>query len=99
MEGCQCRAAAAIALNRMYVGAHFPLDILGGVAVGLVSGGLVLVVAQRQSRRMHPTNAAPIARGSRQGVRSAFAYRVPSAFITTIFATLGRERWLPWKVP
>ena len=50
-------AAAAIALNRMYVGAHFPLDILGGVAVGLVSGGLVLVVAQRQSRRMHPTNA------------------------------------------
>ena len=40
-------AAAAIGLNRMYVGAHFPLDILGGVSVGLVAGGIVLVVAQR----------------------------------------------------
>jgi undecaprenyl-diphosphatase len=36
--------ATAIALNRMYVGAHFPLDVVGGIAVGLVSGGLVHVV-------------------------------------------------------
>ena len=49
-------SVAAIALHRMYVGAHFPLDILGGVAVGLMSGGLVLVVAQWQSRRIHPMN-------------------------------------------
>ena len=46
------RAASAVAvlmigLNRMYVGAHFPLDILGGAAVGLVAAGIVLVVAQR----------------------------------------------------
>ncbi len=40
-------AAVLIGLNRMYVGAHFPLDILGGAAVGLVAGGIVLVVAQR----------------------------------------------------
>ena len=44
-------AAAAIGLNRMYVGAHFPLDILGGVAVGLIAGGIVLVVGQRLSNR------------------------------------------------
>jgi undecaprenyl-diphosphatase len=50
-------ATAAIGLNRMYVGAHFPLDILGGVAVGLVAGGIVLVVEQRLSRLTHPTRA------------------------------------------
>jgi undecaprenyl-diphosphatase len=43
-------AAAAIALNRMYVGAHLPLDILGGVAVGLLSGGLVLVSERSRPR-------------------------------------------------
>jgi undecaprenyl-diphosphatase len=48
--------AGMIALNRMYVGAHFPLDIVGGVAVGLMSGGIVLVVAQRLLvRRAPPT--------------------------------------------
>jgi undecaprenyl-diphosphatase len=43
--------AALISLNRMYVGAHLPLDILGGAAVGLVCGGIVLIVAQQLSRR------------------------------------------------
>ena len=46
--------AAMISLNRMYVGAHFPLDIVGGGAVGLMSGGIVLVVAQRLSVRRAP---------------------------------------------
>ena len=50
-------AAAAIGLNRMYVGAHFPLDVLGGVAVGLVAGGIVLVVGRLLSRRTHSTTA------------------------------------------
>ena len=49
-------AAVAIGLNRMYVGAHFPLDILGGVSVGLAAGGIVLVVEQR-SRRTQPVIA------------------------------------------
>jgi len=49
-------AATAICLNRMYVGAHFPLDVLGGVAIGLLTGGTVLVIAQRLSRR---TSSAP----------------------------------------
>ena len=47
-------AATLIGLNRMYVGAHFPLDIVGGVAVGLIAGGIVLV-AQRWSVRRAPT--------------------------------------------
>ena len=45
--------AALIGLNRMYVGAHFPLDIVGGVAVGLTAAGIVLVVAQRLVQRSH----------------------------------------------
>lgn len=47
--------AAMIALNRMYVGAHLPLDIVGGVSVGLISAGIVLVVAQRLPSRRAPT--------------------------------------------
>jgi membrane-associated phospholipid phosphatase len=43
---CGVVTAAMIGLNRMYVGAHFPLDVVGGAAVGLISGGIVLV-AQR----------------------------------------------------
>ncbi len=50
-------AAAAVGLDRMYVGAHFPLDVLGGVAIGLVAGGSVLLVAQRLSRRTHPVTS------------------------------------------
>jgi membrane-associated phospholipid phosphatase len=49
--------AVMISLNRMYVGAHFPLDIVGGAAVGLVSGGIVLVVVGRSSSWSTPTTA------------------------------------------
>jgi len=49
--------AALISLNRMYVGAHFPLDIVGGAAVGFVCGGIVLVVAQQLSQRSAATTA------------------------------------------
>ena len=42
---------AAIGLDRMYVGAHFPLDVLGGVGVGLLAGGIVLVLSPRLTRR------------------------------------------------
>lgn len=43
--------ATMIGLNRMYVGAHFPLDIVGGVAVGLISGGIVIVIQRLLARR------------------------------------------------
>jgi len=48
---CGVVAATMIGLNRMYVGAHFPLDIVGGVAVGLVAGGIVLVAQALWVRR------------------------------------------------
>lgn len=43
--------AAAVCLARMYVGAHLPLDVLGGAALGWAAGALVhLVIGAPQSR-------------------------------------------------
>jgi undecaprenyl-diphosphatase len=39
--------ALLVAYSRMYVGAHFPLDLLGGMAVGIGIAALCLLLAQR----------------------------------------------------
>lgn len=39
--------AAAVAFNRMYIGAHWPIDVVGGAAIGLLSGSLCWLVARR----------------------------------------------------
>jgi undecaprenyl-diphosphatase len=45
-----------IGLDRIYVGAHLPLDVLGGAAVGLMAGGAVVAAGQvwRRVRRSRP---------------------------------------------
>lgn len=49
--------AAAIAWSRVYVGVHYPLDVLGGAALGVADGLLALRIlprlaaARRRSRR------------------------------------------------
>ncbi|HEY3544329.1 MAG TPA: phosphatase PAP2 family protein [Gaiellaceae bacterium] len=43
--------AAAIAYSRLYVGVHFPLDVVGGVVIGLVTALLLLSAARRRSVR------------------------------------------------
>jgi len=37
--------AVLIALNRIYIGAHWPLDVVGGAAIGLLSGSICWLVA------------------------------------------------------
>jgi membrane-associated phospholipid phosphatase len=39
--------AAVVCLTRVYVGAHLPLDVLGGAALGLALGGTARLVAGR----------------------------------------------------
>ncbi len=44
--------AAAVAVGRIYVGAHFPMDVVGGAALGIVVGGAAgLLVADGYRRR------------------------------------------------
>jgi undecaprenyl-diphosphatase len=42
--------AVAIGFARVYVGVHYPLDIAGGAAVGIVTALLLLAAARRRSR-------------------------------------------------
>jgi undecaprenyl-diphosphatase len=43
---------AAVGVARMYVGVHFPMDVLGGAALGIVVGGAAgLLVGSRYRRR------------------------------------------------
>jgi undecaprenyl-diphosphatase len=43
--------AAAIAYSRLYVGLHFPLDVVGGAVIGLATALLLLAGARRRSMR------------------------------------------------
>lgn len=41
--------AAAIAYSRLYIGVHWPLDVAGGVVLGVATALLLLGVARRRS--------------------------------------------------
>jgi membrane-associated phospholipid phosphatase len=43
--------AAAIGYSRVYVGVHWPLDVLGGAVLGVVTALLLLGAARRRSAR------------------------------------------------
>lgn len=46
--------AGTVALSRLAVGAHWPLDVLGGAALGWLCGGAALHVAQRWRWGLRP---------------------------------------------
>jgi len=53
--------AALVALNRLYIGAHWPIDVIGGAAIGLFAGSVCWLVAvrwpiRRGGRRLAPTD-------------------------------------------
>lgn len=43
--------AAAIAYSRLYVGVHFPLDVAGGIVIGVATALLLLEAVRRRSAR------------------------------------------------
>jgi undecaprenyl-diphosphatase len=43
--------AAAIAYSRLYVGVHFPLDVVGGALIGVATALLLLAATRRRSAR------------------------------------------------
>jgi undecaprenyl-diphosphatase len=44
--------AAAIAYSRLYLGVHFPLDVVGGAVIGAATALLLLAAARRRSARL-----------------------------------------------
>jgi undecaprenyl-diphosphatase len=46
--------AVLVACNRIYIGAHWPMDVVGGAAIGLFAGATAWLVATRWPIRDRP---------------------------------------------
>jgi undecaprenyl-diphosphatase len=63
-------AAVIVCFGRVYVGAHLPLDVVGGAALGVASGAIVGLV-MRMRHHGHAYRRAVGRRRERQGQESA----------------------------
>lgn len=55
-----CGLGAAVAWARVFLGVHFPLDILGAAAVALVAAPVVAALPHRRSRPATPVVVPPV---------------------------------------
>jgi undecaprenyl-diphosphatase len=46
--------AAGVAYSRLYLGVHFPLDVVGGAVIGAATALLLLAAVRRRSARVLP---------------------------------------------
>jgi hypothetical protein len=75
--------ATGLALSRLYLGVHYPSDVLAGAALGHIVGGAAAVAATRHGDRptLYPTAAEGPAAGERSG-RSRRAVRASRRYLS-----------------